>query len=207
MFSISSRFIGQRPTAARFELALQRCADQPRPTQQRHRQRAMDDRLYFAVRSFGATGPRHILQYAFADDRGNVVMSSFAEANQPHRGGHDLAEEMLVAPLDPQALDHLVGNICRDSNLVAFGRVLQAGLLPGETVHSAASVDCAWRRFLRISRQRRLTFDRHQPLTLSDALTAAGLAPLESADAALRALAIRDLWMWMDSVDLEREGA
>jgi hypothetical protein len=60
---------------------------------------------------------------------------------------------------------------------------------------------------LRISRQRRLTFDRHQPLTLSDALTAAGLTPLESADAALRALAIRDLWMWMDSVDLEREGA
>ncbi len=100
-----------------------------------------------------------------------------------------------------------MGNLCRDSNLVAFGRVLQAGLLPGETVNSAASVDCAWRRFLRISRQRRLTFDRCQPLTLSDALTAAGLPPLESADAAMRALAIRDLWMWMDSVDLEREGA
>jgi hypothetical protein len=207
MFSIASGFTGRRPTAARFELALQRCADQPQPAQQRHRQRAMDDRLYFAVRSFGATGPRHILQYAFADDRGNVVMSSFAETAKPYRGRHDLAEEMLVAPLDPQAIDHLVSNICRDSNLVAFGRVLQAGLLPGETVHRAASVGCAWRRFLRISRQRRLAFDRHQPLTLSDALTAAGLPPLESADAAMRALAIRDLWMWMDSVDLEREGA
>jgi hypothetical protein len=80
-------------------------------------------------------------------------------------------------------------------------------LLPDETVHRAASVDCAWRRFLRVSRQRRLTFDRHQPLTLSDALTVAGLPPLDSPDAAMRALAIRDLWMWMDSVDLEREGA
>ncbi len=207
MFSIASRLSGQRPSAARFELAIQRCADQPQPIRQRHRQRAQDDRLYFAVRSFGATGPRHILQYAFADDRGNVVMSSFAEAGKPYRGGHDLAEEMLVAPLDPEALGHLVNRVCRNSNLVAFGRVLQAGLLPSETVERAASVDCAWRRFLRIGRQRRLTFDRHQPLTLSDALTAAGLAPLESSDAALRALAIRDLWMWMDSVDLEQEAA
>jgi hypothetical protein len=41
---------------------------------------------------------------------------------------------------------------------------------------------------------------------LSDALTLAGLPTLESADAALRALAIRDLWTWMDSVDLELEG-
>lgn len=206
MFSITSRFFGPDPTPARLEMALQRCAHRPKPAQRRHRQRAMDDRLYFAVRSFGATGPRNILQYAFADDRGNVVMSSFAEAGRPFHGGHDLAEEMLVAPLDPKALDLLVSNICRDANLVAFGRVLQGGLLPGETVKSAASVDCAWRRFLRVSRQRRLTFDRCQPLTLSDALTAAGLAPLESEDAAMRALAIRDLWMWMDSVDLEQEG-
>jgi hypothetical protein len=206
MFSITSRFSTQRPSAARFALAVQRCADQPQPSQRRHRQRAQDDRLYFAVRSFGATGPRHILQYAFADDRGNVVMSAFAQAGRPCRGGHDLVEDMLVAPLDPVAIDQLVGRVCHDSNLVAFGRVLQAGLLPGETVHGAASVECAWRRFLRVSRQRQLTFDRHQPLTLSDALTVAGLPPLDSPDAALRALAIRDLWMWMDSVDLEQEG-
>ena len=207
MFSIASKIVGQRPSPARFALAVQRCADQPQSAKARHRQRAQDDRLYFAIRSFGATGPRHILQYAFADDRGNVVMSAFAEAGRPCSGGHDLAEEMLVAPLDPAAISHLVGRVCRDSNLVAFGRVLQAGLLPDETVHRAASVDCAWRRFLRVSRQRRLTFDRHQPLTLSDALTVAGLPPLDSPDAAMRALAIRDLWMWMDSVDLEREGA
>lgn len=206
MFSITSRFAPARPPPARFALAVERCADQPQPSQRRNRQRAQDDRLYFAVRSFGTTGPRHILQYAFADDRGNVVMSAFAEAGKPCRSSHDLAEEMLVAPLDAAALDHLVSRVCQDSNLVAFGRVLQAGLLPGETVHSAASVECAWRRFLRVSRQRRLTFDRHQPLTLSDALTVAGLPPLDSPDAAMRALAIRDLWMWMDSVDLEQEG-
>lgn len=207
MFSITSRILRQRPALPRREVKAQLCADQPRLSPRRHRQRALDDRLYFAVRSFGATGPRHILQYAFADDRGNVVMSAFAETGRPTADGRDLVEDMLVAPLDREALDRLVGDVCRDSNLVAFGRVLQAGLLPRDTVSSAASVECAWRRFLRISRQRRLTFDRHQALTLSDALTAAGLPPLESADAAMRALAIRDLWMWMDSVDLEREGA
>jgi hypothetical protein len=199
--------LGQkRPSAARFDLAIQRCADQPQPCVPRHRQRAIDDRLYFAVRSFGMTGPRHILQYAFADDRGNVVMSAFAETGRPCADAHDLAEEMLAPPLDPETLGHLVKKICRGSNLVAFGRVLQAGLLPVETLESAGSIDCAWRRFLKVSRQRRLTFDRHQPLTLSDALTLAGLPTLESADAALRALAIRDLWTWMDSVDLELEG-
>ena len=206
MFSITSRFAGHRLPATRFGMPVRPPPPRLPLAEPRHRQRAIDDRLYFAVRSFGATGPRHILQYAFADDRGNVVMSSFAEADRPYRSGRVLAEEMLVAPLDREALDHLVSNICRDSNLVAFGRVLQGGLLPGKTVKTAASVDCAWRRFLRISRQRQMAFDRHQPLTLSDALASAGLAPLESPDAALRALAIRDLWMWMDSVDLKREG-
>jgi hypothetical protein len=207
MFSITSRILRQRPALPRREVKAQLCADQPRLSPRRHRQRALDDRLYFAVRSFGATGPRHILQYAFADDRGNVVMSAFAETGRPTADGRDLVEDMLVAPLDREALDRLVGDVCRDSNLVAFGRVLQAGLLPRDTVSSAASVECAWRLIRRKRRQRRLTFDRHQALTLSDALTAAGLPPLESADAAMRALAIRDLWMWMDSVDLEREGA
>lgn len=206
MFSMASRLTGRRPPATRVDIAIQRCADQPRPSLTDHRQRSLDDRLYFAVRSFGATGARQILQYAFADDRGNVVMSSFAESDRLWPGGPDLGEDMLVAPLDPDAFGLQARRVCSGSNLVAFGRVLQAGLLPTEALSRAASVDCAWRRFLRISRQRRLTFDRHQPMTLSDALTAAGLAPLASADAAIRALAVRDLWMWMDRVDLEREG-
>lgn len=205
MFSITSMLSRSRPAPSRLDLATLKCADQPQPFGRRTRQSAADDRLYFAVRSFGFSAARQILQYAFADDRGNVVMSYLAQAETPCLGGPELTEDMPVQPLDPAALDFVMSKVCHGSNLVAFGRVLQAGLLPSETVKVAGSIDCAWRRFLKIGRQRRLSFDRHQPLTLSDALAAAGLPSLESADAAMRALAIRDLWMWMDRMDLEQE--
>lgn len=184
------------------DLAAQRCADQPQAVRPPSRQRAADDRLYFAVRSFGANGRRHILQYAFADDRGNVVLSAFSQSENPAARGREPAEEMSAEPLEPATLDDLLGRVCGGANLVAFGRVLQAGLLPDGTVSAAASVDCAWRRFLKISRQQRIPFDRHEPLTLSDALAAAGLGTLDSTDAAIRALAIRRLWIWMDEVEL-----
>ena len=202
MFSMTSTFMRQRPPAARLEFATQRCADQPHRAPQPDRQRAADDRLYFSVRSFGFNGARHILQYAFVDDRGNVVLSSFGHTDRAQSRAPDLAEEMPVEPFDAQTLDYLTGRVCEGSHLVAFGRVLQAGLLPGAAASHAGSVDCAWRRFLKVSRQRNIAFDRHQPLTLGDALDLAGLAPLTSPDAAMRALAIRDLWMWMDAVEL-----
>ncbi|MEI9964988.1 MAG: hypothetical protein WDM92_10030 [Caulobacteraceae bacterium] len=84
---------------------------------------------------------------------------------------------------------------------MGFGRVLQTGLLPVEAVQGAMSVDCAWRRFLRVSRARHMAFDRDQPWNLSDALVMAGLPAPDSEDAAMRALAIRDLWRWMDRVE------
>lgn len=205
MFSITSVLARSRPPIARLNHATLRCADLPKGLGQARPQRAMDNRLYFAVRSLGRSGPRSILQYAFADDRGNVVMSYLGHSDSPRAGGHELSEDMLIAPLDPEALEYLMSKVCRGTNLVAFGRVLQAGLLPPGPLQEAGSVDCAWRRFLEIGRQRSLSFDRHQPLTLSDALVAAGLPPLSSPDAAMRALAIRDLWHWMDRVDLERE--
>jgi hypothetical protein len=202
MFSVPYMLARGRPSVSRMDFAAQRCADQPQAARPPSRQRAADDRLYFAVRSFGANGPQHILQYAFADDRGNVVLSTFSRNESPAARGHQPAEEMSVQPLEPETLDNLLGKVCGGANLVAFGRVLQAGLLPDGLVSAAASVDCAWRRFLKISRQQRIPFDRHEPLTLSDALAAAGLGPLESADAAMRALAIRRLWIWMDEVEL-----
>lgn len=165
-------------------------------------QRAQDDRLYFSVRSFGFNGARHILQYAFVDDRGNVILSSFGQTERAGTRGPELAEEMPVEPFDAPTLDYLTTRLCEGSHLVAFGRVQQAGLLPGNAVGQAGSVDCAWRRFLRVSRQRRIAFDRHQSLTLGDAVELAGLPPLTSPDAAMRALAIRDLWTWMDAVEL-----
>jgi hypothetical protein len=202
MFSIASALTRQRPSAARLEFVTQRCADQPHRARQADRQRSQDDRLYFSVRSFGFNGPRHILQYAFVDDRGNVVLSSFGHVERADSKAPELAEEMPVEPFDGETLDYLTGKICGGAHLVAFGRVLQAGLLPGGAVAGAGSVDCAWRRFLRVSRERRIAFDRHQSLTLSDALELAGLPPLTSPDAAMRALAIRDLWVWMDAVEL-----
>jgi len=202
MFSITSALTRQRPPAARLEFVTQRCADQPHRDRRADRQRAQDDRLYFSVRSFGFNGARHILQYAFVDDRGNVVLSSFGHTERAGTRGPELAEEMPVEPFDAETLDYLTARICEGSHLVAFGRVLQAGLLPGGAVGQAGSVDCAWRRFLRVSRERRIAFDRHQSLTLNDALDLAGLPPLTSPDAAMRALAIRDLWMWMDAVEL-----
>jgi hypothetical protein len=202
MISVASLLARSRPPISRIDFAAQRCADQPQAARPPSRQRAADDRLYFAVRSFGANGPQHIQQYAFADDRGNVVLSAFSQTESPAAHGHQPAEEMSVQPLGPETLDDLLGKVCGGANLVGFGRVLQAGLLPDGIVGTAASVDCAWRRFLKISRQRRIPFDRHEPLTLSDALAAAGLGALDSTDAAIRALAIRRLWIWMDEVEL-----
>ncbi|MDB5440076.1 MAG: hypothetical protein JWM33_2503 [Caulobacteraceae bacterium] len=202
MFSVSSILGRGRLPVSRIDFAAQRCADQPQAARPPSRQRAADDRLYFAIRSFGANGPQHILQYAFADDRGNVVLSAFSQNESLAGRGHEPAEEMSVPPLRPETLDELLGRVCGGANLVAFGRVLQAGLLPDGMAGAAASVDCAWRRFLKISRQQRIPFDRHEPLTLSDALGAAGLGPLDSTDAAMRALAIRRLWIWMDEVEL-----
>ena len=202
MFSITSALTRPRPSAARLEFVTQRCADQPQAGHRPDRQRAQDDRLYFSVRSFGFNGARHILQYAFVDDRGNVVLSSFGHTDGGSARGPELAEDMPVEPFDARTLGYLTSRVCEGANLVGFGRVLQAGLLPGGAASQAGSVDCAWRRFLRVSRQRRIAFDRHQALTLSDALELAGLAPLNSPDAAMRALAIRDLWMWMDAVEL-----
>jgi hypothetical protein len=184
-------------------MAAMRCGETPRSFGRAPPHRATDDRLYFAVRSLGFSGPRHILQYAFADDRGNVVMSTLGRSDAPSGAAPQLGEDLLVEPLDSEALDLLLGRVCDGANMVAFGRVLQAGVLPAPAVQGARSIDCAWRRFLRIARQRSLSFDRCQPLTLDDALATAGLPPLPSADAALRALAIRDLWLWMDRVDLE----
>ena len=202
MFSVSSMLARGWPPGSRMDFAAQRCANQPQAARQPSRQRAADDRLYFAVRSFGSNGRRHILQYAFADDRGNVVLSAFSQDESPAARGHEPAEELSVRPLGPETLVDLLGGVCGGANLVAFGRVLQTGLLPDGPARTAASVDCAWRRFLKLSRRWHVPFDRHEPLTLSDALAAAGLEALDSNDAAVRALAIRRLWIWMDEVEL-----
>jgi len=163
---------------------------------------AMSERLYFAVRSVAATAREHVLQYAFADDRGDVVASAFARSPSPvalvlSAPAHDVA----VEPLETEALDELVARTCRGATLVAYHRVLQGGLLPPAALASAAGVDCAWRRFQQVARARGLRLERGEPLSLADCLAHAGLPPPRTEDAGPRALAVRALWRWMDEVE------
>jgi len=184
------------------ELLLRRITTPPPPHRAVARKKAADQHIYFSARSLSANGLRHVLQYAFVDDHGNVVLSAFGSAPSPVRETPpEPTEPMPVEPLDTCTLDYLLSRVCNGANLVTFGRVLQAGLLPPNSLRSADTVDCAWRRFLKLTR-RRGAFDRHESLALSDALAAARLKPLESDDAVMRALAIRRLWAWMDAIEL-----
>jgi hypothetical protein len=195
-----------RPAADRYEFALRSSPTSTTSSRPKARQKAADDHLYFSARSVSANGFQHVLQYAFVDDRGNVVLSALGAAPSPVPGGpHEPSEPMPVEPLDAGALEYLLSRVCDGANLVTFGRVLQAGMLPPNSVRAADTVDCAWRRFLKLGRRRWAAFDRNEPLNLSDALATAGLKPLDSHDAVMRALAIRELWMWMDGIELGRE--
>jgi hypothetical protein len=196
------------PCRSRMGMALRSSDRTRRPPEApafglRHRRReaAASDHLYFAVRSLGVQGRDHVLQYAFADDRGNVVMSAFVRSEAPAAilfGAR--AEDLAMEPLDTEAFDHIAARLCGGATLVAYQRVLQGGLLPYGAARSAAGVECAWRRFQQTARRIGLAVSAHEPLTLNDCLAYAGLPVLESEDAALRALAIRSLWRWMDEV-------
>jgi len=166
------------------------------------RQLSASDRLYFAIRSISADGHQHVMQYAFVDDRGTVVLSALGRSESPVTmiAGQP-AEDLSLEPLDPEAFEYLASRLCGGATLVAFHRVLQGGLLPYVAVASAAGVECAWRRFRTVARQRGISLSQSEPLTLGDCLEKAGLPPLESEDAAMRALAIRALWRWMDAAE------
>lgn len=167
----------------------------------RRRQRAASEHLYFDVRALAGAGGRPLLQYGFADDRGNIVLSVFGAAGARFDGPlADPPEDLAAEPMDPDWLAQLVGSVCRGASLVAFHRVLKSGLLPPGAAEAADSVECAWRRYLRLAR-RRGQFRRDQPVTLDDALEAIGVGAVGAPDAALRALGVRELWAWMDRVE------
>jgi hypothetical protein len=199
----------EHPSPSRIGLALRSAAKsnypQDRPPFGRRRYRpdiAGSDRLFFNVRSFGSVGRDHVLQYAFVDDHGNVVLSAFVRAAA--QGALLLGAppgDLATEPLDEARFDDVAAMLCAGSTLVAYQRVLQGGLLPRGAVGSAASVDCAWRRFQQTARRIGLATPVREPITLHDALALARLPPLDSEDAALRALSIRALWRWMDEID------
>jgi hypothetical protein len=199
MSFISNIFKVRSPLQERIDWVLA-----PRPTSREVVERGTRrNHLYFSIRPFAPDGLGEVLQYAFVDECGNVVMSAIARAQRPGAAcpGSASAVDLPVDPVDPQTLDFLLTHLCGGATLVGFGRVLQAGLLPLGVAESAASVQCAWRRFVRLARRRGLRPEWSQPLTLGDAMAFAGLAPMESEDAALCALAIRDLWAWMDRME------
>ena len=160
------------------------------------------ERLYINVRSLGVSDRGHVLQYAFVDDRANVVMSAFVQSSAPSALllGAPPAN-LALEPMDEPRFAEVTAKLCVGATLVAYHRVLQGGLLPPAAVRSAASVDCAWRRFQKTARHVGLDLPVRTPITLPDALVLAGLPTLETEDAALRALSIRALWRWMDEVD------
>lgn len=155
-------------------------------------------RYFLHVRSAAADGRRHLFQFALADDEGNVALSAFARGPSPVGGpwledeeGHGadaLSWDELEAALRP----------CRSAWVVAFGKRLHGDLLPSAVRGQVARMDCARSRFLRVARRRGLAVSPGDLLDLNDARRLIGLAPVRSPDAALRALALRELWRWMD---------
>ena len=153
------------------------------------------EHVYFAVRSVAADGRQHVMQYAFVDDRGNVALSAFVRSSSPATlFGGAASEDLSTEPMDEATFAVLAARICRGATLVAFHRVLQSGLLPAAAATGAAGGECAWRRFQTVARRKGIRLSRHEPLALNDCLLKLGMAPLESDDAAVRALAIRRLW-------------
>jgi hypothetical protein len=188
-----------RPSADRIAFALggrartetrRSRAIQPRP--------AIVSRLFFAVRSLGAGEGGHVLQYAFADEDGRIVLDRTACCPSPvSMLMPDPTFDRRAEPVESEDLEDAMAPLCRGAELVAFHRVLQGGLLPAGAQAAAARIDCAWRRFQAVARRRGLKLDRREPLDLDACLAGAGLAaPYD--DAADRALAVRRLWRWMD---------
>lgn len=166
------------------------------------REASASDHLYFAVRSVIADGRGHVLQYAFVDDRGHVTLSATVRCESPVMlVGAPATEDLAVEPMEATAFAALARKLCGGATLVAFHRVLQTGLLPEAALDRTAGAECAWRRFQAVARRKGLRLSRWEPLTLNDCLEKARLPPIRSEDAALRALAIRDLWRWMDAAE------
>jgi hypothetical protein len=161
----------------------------------------VSDPLFFNVRSFARRNGGRTLQFGFVDARANVVFSAFAKqpSESDWRPGPG-ATRLAVEPLEPEPLARMLALLCRDADLVGSHRVLQGGLLPQTAIESAGSLACLWRRMQAAAKTGRISLPGDRPLRLDDALRLAGLEPMESDDAVVGALAVRELWLWLDSL-------
>lgn len=129
----------EHPSLSRIGLALRSAAKSNYPQDRtpfgRRRYRpdiAGSDRLFFNVRSFGSLGRDHVLQYAFVDDHGNVMLSAFVRAAAP--GALLLGAwpgDLATGPLDEARFDDVAAMLCPGATLVAYQRVLQGASAPG----------------------------------------------------------------------------
>ena len=77
-------------------------------------------------------GRDHVLQFAYVDDHGNVVLSAFVRAAAP--GALLLGAwpgDLATEPLDEARFDDVAAMLCAGATLVAYQRVLQGGFCPG----------------------------------------------------------------------------
>lgn len=157
------------------------------------------DRAWLHIRSVAADGERHLLQYAVADDFGDVRLSVFVRVPSPVGEPTDAARAAVAAghALDWAGLEGALA-VCAGLRLTAFGAALAWGLLPTRAAERFAALDCARQRFVKLARHRRLRLPPGEPVEANDARALVGLPRERSADAALKALALRGLCHWMD---------
>lgn len=160
------------------------------------------ERYYLHVRSVAADGVTHLFQFAMVDAAANVALSVFASAPSPvgEPAPEGTPAETPIQALDWAGLDAAMRPF-KGAQVVAFGRVIQGSFLPPRACAEIAGLDCARARFLKLARRRGLRADPGALLDFNDARVLVGLPPVRSPDAALRALGLRELCLWMDEND------
>jgi hypothetical protein len=137
----------------------------------------------------------HVLQYAFVDSRGEVVMSAYTHAPSPVALIGSASAQAGAEPLSPEAFERMAMQICDGARLIGFHKRLQGGLLPECARRAAAGLQCAAQSFERRAGRGRVG-GRGEAPSLVDCLAYAGLPQPAGDDAEAQALAVRDLWRW-----------
>ncbi len=137
----------------------------------------------------------HVLQYAFVDSRGEVVMSAYTHAPSPVALIGSAPTEVGAEPLSPEAFERMATQICAGARLIGFHKRLQGGLLPERARGAAAGLQCAASSFeKRVGRDE--VGGRGEAPSLAACLAYARLPQPASEDAEAQARAVRDLWRW-----------
>ncbi|MDR3511568.1 MAG: hypothetical protein P4L73_08040 [Caulobacteraceae bacterium] len=160
---------------------------------------ARPDRYYLHVRSVAANASTHLFQFAMADEAGNVALSLFVRAPSPvgEPAPDGMPADAPIVGVDWAGLDAALLPF-KGALVVTFGRLVQGAFLPPNACAEIAGLDCARARFVKTARRRGLRVDPAELADVNDARRLVGLPTVRSPDAALRALSLRELCLWMD---------